>query len=31
MVGCWVALALVLPMAVPSLAEMAQRHPVAVL
>ncbi|HEY0228837.1 MAG TPA: MMPL family transporter, partial [Mycobacterium sp.] len=31
MIGCWVALALVLPMTVPSLTEMAQRHPVAIL
>jgi putative drug exporter of the RND superfamily len=30
-IGCWVALALVLPMTVPSLTEMAQRHPVAIL
>ncbi len=31
MIGCWVALALVLPMTVPSLTQMAQRHPVALL
>ena len=30
-IGCWVALPLVLPMAVPSLTEMSQRHPVAIL
>jgi putative drug exporter of the RND superfamily len=30
-IGCWVALALVLPTTVPSLAEMSQRHPVALL
>ena len=30
-IGCWVALALILPMTVPSLTEMAQRHPVAIL
>lgn len=31
MIGCWAALALALPMAVPSLSEMAARHPVAIL
>jgi putative drug exporter of the RND superfamily len=30
-IGCWAALALVLPLTVPPLAEMAQRHPVAIL
>ncbi len=30
-IGCWLALALVLPMTVPSLTQMAQRHPVAIL
>ena len=30
-IGCWLALALVVPMTVPSLTEMAQRHPVAIL
>ncbi|MEE6175793.1 MMPL/RND family transporter [Mycobacterium sp. 050134] len=29
--GCWAALALVLPLTVPSLTEMSQRHPVAIL
>ena len=31
MIGCWAALALALPLTVPSLAEMSQRHPVAIL
>lgn len=31
MIGCWVLFALVLPMTVPPLTEMAQRHPVAIL
>ena len=31
MIGCWLALALVLPLTVPSLNEMSQRHPVAIL
>ena len=31
MIGCWVALALVLPMTVPSLTAMSQKHPVAIL
>ena len=31
MIGCWIALALVLPMAVPSLTQMSQRHPAALL
>jgi putative drug exporter of the RND superfamily len=30
-IGCWVALALVLPMTVPSLTAMSQKHPVAIL
>lgn len=30
-IGCWLALVLVLPLVVPSLTEMAQRHPVAIL
>jgi putative drug exporter of the RND superfamily len=30
-IGCWVALALILPMTVPSLNEMSQRHPIAIL
>ncbi|WP_418001107.1 RND family transporter [Mycobacterium haemophilum] len=30
-IGCWALLALVLPMTVPSLTEMTQRHPVAIL
>jgi RND superfamily putative drug exporter len=30
-IGCWAALAVVLPMTVPSLSEMAARHPVAIL
>ncbi|WP_082965773.1 RND family transporter [Mycobacterium kubicae] len=30
-IGCWVLLALVLPMTVPSLTEMTQRHPIAIL
>ena len=28
-IGCWVALAVVLPLAFPSLTEMTQKHPVA--
>ncbi len=31
MIGCWVLLSLVLPMTVPPLAEMTQRHPVTIL
>lgn len=31
MIGCWAALAVVLPMTVPSLTQMAARHPVALL
>ena len=31
MIGCWAAFAVVLPMTVPSLAEMAARHPVSIL
>ena len=31
MIGCWAALALALPLSVPSLVEMSQRHPVAIL
>jgi RND superfamily putative drug exporter len=30
-IGCWVALAIALPMALPSLTEMTQKHPVAML